>query len=76
MQTERHDKADSRLLHFRIGLRTIRVSKIYITASFQAHTIGSIIFSKTVIYRQMHLNHNRFKPIYPTSICLSGVNLE
>jgi hypothetical protein len=71
MQTERHDKANSRLPHFRIRLRTIRLSGLHLTASFQSHTIGSIISSKTVMYRQMHRNHKQFIPSTLTSTCVS-----
>jgi hypothetical protein len=74
MRTERHNKPNTLLLHFEIRLRTIRVSELYPTASCQAHVIGSIIFSKTIIYRQTHLNHKLIKSITLRPTCLIGIN--
>ena len=60
---------------FRKRLRRSRGSGPYPTASYQAHTyISSIIFSKTVIYRQIRVNHKPFKPIIVTAICVIGIN--
>jgi hypothetical protein len=44
MRTERQDEANSRLLHFRIRLRTIRMAELYPTWSCQAHTYLAVLF--------------------------------
>jgi hypothetical protein len=71
MQTERHDKEFSNTPKNNLSVKTIFYSVLSGT-----HKIGFIIFPKTVMCRQIHLNHKRFKPITLTSTCLSVMNSE
>ena len=63
--------------HFRTRLRTSRKNGLYPKSYFQTLTyISSIIFLKTVMLTQIHLNHKSFERIIQTSICLFVINLR
>jgi hypothetical protein len=61
---------------FEHALKSVGTKDYTLNPTFRPSHNGSIIFRKTLMYRQIHLKHKTFEPIILPSMCLFGINMR